>query len=236
MRKIEVVCAIAAMLLFSACVKEQDLTPVCAKWQVEINNPEATVSFENGYLIIEIPNPKTEKDVRLIQYQDESFTSSKGGTYVQGGITEILPTETNSFSPHIKASFAYQAKPDDFFVSTAVGFYGKRGYYNGKEVYTNLNGGALEFFGEGTMLKFEQSSSPNSTVEVSSISAEPKIYYLDFGINPFWTRSIPVEFIRIELDHVFFGDHVGEGVALSGSWAEETFGFKNDVFDCNSIK
>ena len=49
------VIGIVGVMLLNSCVEEKDMTPDCGKWEVEINNPEATVNIENGLLIIDIP-------------------------------------------------------------------------------------------------------------------------------------------------------------------------------------
>jgi len=57
---------------FISCVVEDTPSLNCGKWDVEINNPDATVTVENGVLIVDIQNPKSKKDVRLIQRQTEN--------------------------------------------------------------------------------------------------------------------------------------------------------------------
>ena len=242
MEKIKIVCTIATMVLLSACVKEQDLTPVCAKWQVEINNPEATVTIDNGYLIVDIPNPVGATDVRLIQQQDPSVNDGEIGMAVD---IEDLSWEgiegRATYDPQISISSAYVSSPDQPFIRATYNGFKNVYYVAGTEVFSRQEGNGrfpneLMFYASGEIAEFERDSRQFST---SLISAARKFIYLDFGIEP-GSRPTATQSMHVEIDLVIFGDYTtfisqSSGLVLVTGYNPTQYGFAHDPFDCNSL-
>ena len=228
---------LSALLLLMLCNCFQEENPVenCQKWTLEINNPEATVGITEGRLVIDILNPKTEKDVRLIQYQNPDHMSGEVGAWIQISAFDFEGAIGGSVDTHIRSSFAYATQPDDLIISLVTGGYGKRGYYLGEEIYYDARGTNNNFHAEAESVQFEVDHAINSIQSIPTISATPKIYYLDFGVNPFWTRSNPTASIHVEIDLIAFGNYVDRPMIPLDGFESEKLGFKIDEFDCQSF-
>lgn len=242
MIKLKIYYAIAGLLLLSACVKEQDLTPECGKWQVEINNPEATVTIENGLLIVDIPNPTSATDVRLIQRQDASVNDGEIGMAVD---IEELSWEgiegRATYDPQISISSAYVSSPDQPFIRATYNGFKNTYYIAGTEVFSRQDGNGrlpneLMFYTSGEVAEFERDSRQFPT---SLISAAQKLIYLDFGIDP-GSRPTNTQSMHVEIDLVIFGDYTefisqSSGLVLQTDYNPTEYGFAQDPFDCNSL-
>jgi len=231
---------IACSFLLASCGAELaplDPEPECIKtWTVEINNPEATVTIENGRLIVDIQNPKTPQDVRLVQVQDESSLTGEIGIGVEVMVFETVPVHQTLADAHVKASFAYQQNPDQPFLSKVKSQYGSRGYSMGMEVYRNFSSDSFSFYASGTEAKFNKASGATPFHEIPQVLSAAKICYLDFGINPLFSNSTPTQSIHVEIDIVAFGDHTGGNVSLVTGYNKIQYGFRVDEFFCNTLK
>lgn len=228
-------------LLCASCVKEENVVASCGKWQVEINNPEATVKVENGKLIIDIENPKSAKDVRLIQLQDPAVNSPEIGLAV--AIADFKWVGVNnapSRDAQISASVAYASSPNAPFIYAVNGADKSTYYIEGAEVFSRLEGNGrindeLMFFASNDKVAFERDS---RTFPAKPLSVASKIVYLDFGINTAITREYPTQSIHIELDIIIFGQYTGNQnpIELPTGFNPSNYGFSHDQFDCNSLK
>lgn len=236
MKNIKIIVLFAVIATLSSCVKEDERTPACGKWEVEINNPEATVKVENGRLIVDIPNPQSSKDVRLIQRQSTDYTSAEIGAWVDIRSFDVVGVDKPSFDAQITSSFAYALQPEQSFIALSTGNYRKRGFYNGVEVYTDDKKFTNSMHGKAGTIQFEVSHAYNAVQTVSPISASAKLYYLDFGIDPALTRNNPTASIHAEVEQVVFGAYVDSQREPLDGFLDEVLGFKLDFFDCNSLK
>ncbi|GAB3327304.1 hypothetical protein GCM10027429_00980 [Marivirga atlantica] len=239
MRTHSFIIACLALVLYSCGGELAPLDPEeeCIKtWTVEINNPEASVSIENGILIVDIQNPKTPQDVRLIQLQDENSLIGEVGIGITVNALETVPQRSTTSDAHIKASFAYQQNPDQLFLSKVYGQYGSRGYSMGKEVYRNYSTDYFAFYASGTEAKFNTSRGSTPYAEIPLVSSAQKLCYLDFGINPSFSNGEPTQSIHAEIDIVAFGDYTEEGVKLVSGYNRVQYGFRVDTFFCNTLK
>lgn len=231
---------IAVSLLLVSCGAELaplDPEPECVKtWTVEINNPEASVKIENGRLIVDINNPKTPQDVRLIQIQDPSSLTDEIGIGIDVPVFETVPVHTSLADAHVKASFAYQQNPGQPFISKVSGQYGSRGYSMGAEVYRNFSTDSFSFYATGTEAKFNQERGTNPFHEIPLVSDEAKILYIDFGINPTFTNQNPTQSIHAEIEIVAFGDYTEGDFNLVTGYNKVQYGFRVDEFFCNTLK
>lgn len=232
---------IASFLIVTSCGGELgslDPEPECIKtWTVEINNPEATVKIENGMLIVHIENPKSAKDVRLIQVQDADKSNGEIGVGVDLRVYEVVPVNERATDSHIKASFAYAQNPDQPFLSKVRGSYGSRGYSMGEEIYTNFaSNDNFSFYAKGTQVKFNDERAPNALQEIPLVSSAKKIFYLDFGVNSTFTKGNPTKSIHAEINLIAFGDHTSGGMQLVSGYNPVQYGFRVDEFFCNTLK
>ena len=226
----------SGIILLGACVKEDDRTPACGKWEVEINNPEASVKVANGRLIVDIPNPKSFKDVRLIQVQEEGALHSVVGTWFDGTIDAASLTDEKAYA-EMRFSFGYQASAGTTFIGLSVDADGNRkGYVNEKRVYTSISGPYF-YYAKGTSAILEPKHETNP-LEIPLISAASKVFYIDFGVDPAISRVNPIASIHAEVDFVKFGDHVltPYDESLRDDNEKKDLGFLWDEFDCNSLK
>lgn len=232
---------IACSIILASCGAELaplDPEPECVKtWTVEINNPEATVKIVEGKLIVDIENPKTAQDVRLIQYQDEGSLTGEIGVGITATLEVVPINETaNPNDAHIKVSFAYQQNPNQPFLSKVKSTYGSRGYSMGTEIYRSFAPDYFAFYATGTEVKFNRISSATPLIEIPQVSSAAKICYLDFGINPIYSGVSPTKSIHAEIDIVAFADYTESGVNLVSSYNQVGYGFRVDDFFCNTLK
>jgi hypothetical protein len=232
---------IACSFLLASCGAELaplDPEPECIKaWTVEINNPEATVKIENGRLIVDIQNPKTPQDVRLIQYQDENSLTGEIGIGINMPVLETIPVHQTQADAHVKASFAYQQNPDQPFLSKVKGQYGSRGYSMGQEIYISSTNDSFSFYASGTEAKFNDYRVFNAFQEIPLVSSASKILYLDFGINTTFSNVNPTQSIHAEIEIIAFGDHTeNPSVSLVFGYNLLQYGFRVDEFVCNTLK
>ncbi len=234
-------CVAFLLLTLQSCVDEKDISVDCQKWQVEINNPEATVTIDNGYLIVDIPNPVSATDVRLIQRQDPSVKDGEIGMAVD---IEELSWEgidgRATYDPQIGISSAYASSPDIPFIRSTYNGFRNVYYVNGVQVFSKQDGNGrlpnqLMFYASGEIAEFERDSRQFPT---NLISAAQKITYLDFGIEP-GSRPTNTQSMHVEIDLVFFGDYT-EFISQSSGLVIVTgsttgYGFLHDPFDCNSL-
>lgn len=230
--------AIGALLLalLCGCVEEADRTPDCARWEVEINNPEAAVKVEDGRLIIDIPNPISAKDVRLIQVQEKGALHAVVGMWFQGIIEAASLTDEKAYA-EMRFSFGYSASPGVAFVGMAVNSEGNsKGFVNDRRVYSSVSGKTF-FYAEGTKAVFEQNHEINP-IELPQISAAAKTFYMDFGVDPAIAHLNPIAAIHAEVDFIRFGDRVLSLFDISerSDDQKKDLGFLWDDFDCNSLK
>jgi hypothetical protein len=231
---------IAYSFVLASCGAELaplDPEPECVKtWTVEINNPEATVKIENGRLIVDIQNPKTPQDVRLIQMQDANSLNDEIGIGITLSAFETVAVNASSNDAHVKASFAYLTKPEQPFISKVKGAYGSRGYSMDRELYRNYASESFSFYASGTEAKFNKSSEPNALHEIPQVTSAAKICYLDFGVNPIFTQGNPTQSLHVEIDIIAFGDHTDGGLSLVSGYNTIQYGFRVDEFFCNTLK
>ncbi|HCX22061.1 MAG: hypothetical protein CMB80_19400 [Flammeovirgaceae bacterium] len=240
MKKIKMVIGIVGVMLLNSCVEEKDMTPDCGKWEVEINNPEATVNIENGLLIIDIPNPETAKDVRMIQRQAPDVNDGEIAMAVD---IENLSWEgiegRATYDPQISISSAYVASPDQPILRATYNGFKNVYYVNGSEVFSRQEGrypNELMFYASGEIVEFERDSRQFAT---SLISAAQKLVYLDFGIEPS-ARPTNTASMHVEIDLVIFGDYTkfisqSTGLVLVTGYNPTKYGFYHDPFECNSL-
>lgn len=239
MRNILLVVALA--LICASCVEEENITTSCGKWEVEINNPEATVRVEHGKLIIDIENPKSSKDVRLIQVQDPTINDPEIGLAISiADFTWVGVNNGASRDAQISASVAYASNPNTPFVEAVNGADKSTYYVEGVEVFSRLSGfgrisNELMLFASQEEVAFERDS---RTFPTKPVSVASKIVYLDFGINTGFTRQNPTQSIHVELDIIIFGQYTGNQnpIVLPTGFNPSNYGFIHDSFDCNSLK
>lgn len=234
--KNKIVTILTLTLLLSGCVEEADQTPACGKWVVEMNNPEATVKVENGKLIVDIPNPTSFRDVRLVQVQEDDVLHAVVGTWFNGIIEANSLTDEKAYA-EMRFSFGYQASADNSFVGLAVNSEGNRkGYVNEKSVYSSKSG-TYFYYAKGTSAVFEKNHEINP-VEIPQVSAAAKVCYIDFGVDPAIAHLNPISSIHAEVDFIKFGDHVLTPFDESERKPDDRkdLGFLWDDFDCNSLK
>ncbi|WP_421871997.1 hypothetical protein [Marinoscillum sp.] len=236
MKFIVVALTIAALITLSSCVKEDDRTPDCTKWEVEVNNPEATVKVKDGRLIVDIPNPTSFKDVRLIQVQEDGELHAVVGSWFNGTIDAISATDQKAYA-EMRFSFGYQANAGTTFIGLAVDSDGNRkGYVNERRVYSSIAGPNF-YYAEGTSAIFEPNHEINP-LEIPQVSAAAKVFYMDFGVDPALSRVNPIASIHAELDFVRMGDRVLTPFDISERSEDQMkdLGFQWDDFVCNSLK
>ncbi|MDN4164547.1 hypothetical protein QWY31_03485 [Cytophagales bacterium LB-30] len=229
------VLALFLVLLLFGCVVEDDRTPPCTKWEVQINNPEASVKIENGKLIVDIPNPTSFTDVRLVQVQQNELHAVVGAWF--NGTIEAQSSNEEKAYAEMRFSFAYQANIPNSFVGMAVTSEGAlKGYVDDKRVYS-ARGGNYFFYAEGTSAVFETNHELNPQA-ISPISASSKVFYIDFGVDPAISHFNPIASLHAELDFVKFGDRVLTPFDESQMKEKDKkgLGFVWDDFECNSLK
>ncbi|MEZ4945599.1 MAG: hypothetical protein R2804_08735 [Cyclobacteriaceae bacterium] len=228
--------------LFS-CVEEDVPGINCGKWEVEINNPDATVTVENGFLIVDIENPKSKNDVRLIQRQTNSdnYPDIAIGidiekfqwTGVDGGASR---------DAQISASVAYKTSPDSPILTSVYGADKSTFYVEGSEVFSRMQGfgrvpNEVLFFAKGEAAAFERDA---RTFPMTLLSVAPKVVYVDFGIDPFITRQNPTQSIHYEIDIIKFEQYTNtqnQIVMVTGTKnGDKNYGLAHDTFECNSLK
>lgn len=223
-------------ILFFGCVTEDDRTPPCGKWEVQINNPEATVKIENGKLIVDIPNPKSFNDVRLVQVQQGDELYSTVGAWFNGTIEASSSTAQKAYA-EMRFSFGYQISTGVTFLGMAVNSEGSlKGYVDEKRVYSSQSG-TYFYYTEGTSAIFEKNHEINP-IPVSPISAAAKVFYIDFGVDPAIAHLNPIASLHAEVDFVRFGDRILTPFDVLEMDEEDKkgLGFLWDDFDCNSLK
>lgn len=225
-----------AGLLLVSCVEENDYTPNCVKWEVQINHPEATAIIDNGRLIVDIPNPKSFTDVRLTQVQEDDELQAEIGAWFNGTIDAISSNDQKAYA-EMRYSFGYQASKGTAFIGLAVDSEGNRkGYVNERRVYSS-KAGPYFYYAAGTSAIFEPNHEINP-LEIPQVSAAAKVFYIDFGVDPALVRVNPIASIHAEVDFVKFGDHVLTPFDESELRDDQKkdLGFRWDEFDCNSLK
>ncbi len=225
---------VLAICCLCGCVKEKDMTPACRKWTVEINNPEATVVVENGRLVVDIPHPKTFKDVRLVQQQKGGENYAEVGAWLKGTIQAASQNDKPAVA-EMRLSFGYQHANGAAFIGKSVSSGGAyKGYVNDK-VKWHSSIGQFTFFATGTSAFFE----PNhqfQPVETPLVSAAEKNLYLDFGVDPGIAHRNPIASLHAEVDLVQFGDYTSRSVIFTQGQNQKYLGFEIDLFECNSLK
>lgn len=228
--------------LFS-CVDEDAPGSKCGKWEVEINNSDATVTVENGLLIVDIKNPKSKNDVRLIQRQTEADNHND----ISIGITlkDFQWTGVDggaSRDAQISASVAYKSSPDSPILTSVYGADKSTFFVEGKEVFSRMQGFGrvpyeVLFFAKGELAAFERDA---RTFPMTLLSVAPKVVYVDFGIDPFITRQNPTQSIHYEIDIIKFEQYTNTQnpiVMVTGTKnGDKNYGLAHDTFDCNSLK
>lgn len=220
-------------LILSGCVEEK--APGCGLWKLEINNPEASVKVENGRLIVDIPNPKTFKDVRLIQQQADGELHPEVGLWFNGTLDATSLTQEDAYA-EMRFSFGYQAGDGATFLGLAVNSEGHRkAYVNEQSVYSSKTG-TYFFRAEGTSAYFEKNHDINP-LQIPQISAAAKVFYIDFGVDPAIAHHNPIASLHAEVDFIKFGDHVLTPFDESElrDIDKQKLGFRWDEFDCNSL-
>ena len=222
------------------CVKENNPVEDCGKWEVEINNPEATVKIEDGKLIVDIQNPKTVKDIRLIQRQDPLINHPEIGAALSIVKFQTTAVKAASRDAQISMSVAYETNPSKPFIRASYGPDISNYYVGDAKVFDRMQGNGrlpseLLLFASGEKAAFERDA---RTFDTPLISAASKVFYLDFGIDPFITREFPTKSIHIELDIFIFGNYTGtqNTLTMPTGYNKTNYGFIHDLFDCNSLK
>lgn len=230
MKKLILLTLLLSGLLFAGC-GSKDPEPSCADlWEIEINNPDAIVEVRDGSLHFEIENPQTDHDVRLIQRQHEYHPPGSIGIFVYFENMENVATGSNDFDMELKASYAYDYDPDNIIASIGVGKFGIRvnsdkyyqafSYDGPSSGYMSLGGSGEVFSIGGDTDVSEKLSRANNPI--STIQADPMIFYLDFGINEYAQFGKSTS-IKVDVTEVRFTKGTGDGE------------FANDTFDCNSL-
>jgi len=226
-----------------SCVDEDAPEVNCGKWEVEINNPEATVKVENGVLIVDIENPKSKKDVRLIQRQSNMDNHPDIGIGIDIADFEWTGVDGGaSRDAQVSASVAYKASPDTPILTSVYGADKSTYFVEGKEVFSRMQGNGrvpLEvlFFAQGETAAFERDA---RTFPMTLLSAAPKEVYVDFGIDPSITRQNPTQSIHYEIDIIKFEQYTNtqnQIVMVTGTKnGDKNYGLAHDTFECNSLK
>lgn len=228
---------------FISCVDEDAPGTDCVKWEVEINNPDATVTVENGFLIVDIKNPKSKNDVRLIQRQSDDVNRNEiaiGITLTDFQWTGVAGGASRD--AQISASVAYKASPDSPILTSVYGADKSTFFVEGKEVFSRMQGAGrvpneVLFFAKGEVAAFERDA---RTFPVTLLSIAPKVVYVDFGIDPLITRQFPTQSIHYEIDIIKFDQYTGtqnQIVMVSGTKnGDKNYGLAHDTFECNSLK
>ena len=229
---------LACFLPLAGCVIEDNPTPECGKWELILNNPEATVVVENGQLVVDIPNPQSLNDVRLIYRQAEDYNDPKIGMGVKVTM-EWTPVDGPSRDVQMRSSVVYQAQPDELLLEAVYGAYQSTYRVAGQDVFFRMEGSGrvpneVLFYAEGEEASFERDS---RTFPISPVSVAPKSVYLDFGINPELTRTSPTAHLRVVVDAVKFAKFTNTQSAIEPGFEEapSRYGLSHDYFDCNSI-
>ena len=218
---------ILLLTIATACGSDDDETSCTPIWEVEINNPNAQVSVRNGKLHLFIPDPQTDKDVRLIQRQADYHPPGSFGTYVYFENLNNQATGTNDFDMELRVSYAYTYAPNDIIASMAIGKYGyrtKAGSYSQLFELDGPTSGYFSFGGSGSTYSVSGETDVSAgqlqrgNQPVSELQPDPKIYYMDFGVNEF-VRFGRSESIEVDITNVTIAG--GE--------------FKADEFNCNSL-
>ena len=212
----------------------------CGKWNVEINNPDATARVENGKLIVDIENPESDKDVRLIQTQDPSVNTPDVALSI--AIAEFSSQGVGgraSRDAQISASFAYEAAPNTKIIESIYGADRSAFRVGNEEVFYRMEGNGrvpdeLIFSAVGSQAAYERGS---QTFPISATSIAPKVIYVDFGINPSFTRQSPTQSIHFEVDLIIFEKYTDNKrpMQLVSGYNATNYGFFQDSFDCNSL-
>ncbi|MEP2668618.1 MAG: hypothetical protein ABJH04_06480 [Cyclobacteriaceae bacterium] len=226
-----------------SCVDEDAPEVNCGKWEVEINNPEATVKVENGFLIVDIENPKSNKDVRLIQRQSDSDNHPDIAIGID--MTDFQWTGVDggaSRDAQISASVAYKTSPDSPILTSVYGADKSTFYVEGAEVFSRMQGfgrvpNEVLFFAKGEAAAFERDA---RTFPMNLLSVTPKVVYIDFGIDPSITRQNPTQSIHYEIDIIKFEQYTNtqnQIVMVTGTKnGDKNYGLAHDTFECNSLK
>ena len=218
---------------------EDDTSASCGKWEVEINNPDATARVEGGKLIIDIENPHSDKDVRLIQHQAaDSGTPNIAMSIIINEFSWQGVDGKASSDAQISASFAYQVSPENKVMESIYGAYKSTYKVGGKEVFSRMEGNGrvpleLLYSSVGSEAAFERD---DRTFPITA-SAAPKSAYVDFGINTALTRQSPTQSIHVEIDMIAFDKYTDNKrpIVLASGYNATNYGFYQDPFDCNSL-
>jgi len=236
-----------SLFFLAACEKEsEEKDPVCTvRWELEINNPESRVYIDNGDLIIEIDNPRTMKDVRLIQRQRSYFPDQAMNFYIEYEDLTSKYFDSELMDPTLSASLAYSYKPDSIFLGAQVGKWGGRLDYNGT-YRQNLGNSPIPSTTGEIFLEAHNDLDVNITAHnegggvgyflpTYTLQPDPMTFYLDFGVNQIFkdrsaehsgeTLTYQSQSISIRIKHVRFKD------------AELAVGLnelQNDEFTCES--
>jgi hypothetical protein len=238
--EIKLLLIVLSAIILTSCGSESDADPSCAKWEVEINNPEATVKVENGKLIVDILNPKTAKDIRLIQRQGTNDNFAEIGAGLTIAAFETTGVNTASRDTQVSMSFAYTSSPNSPFIRATYGTDISNYYVNEQNVFSRQDSfgrlrNDLVLFAKGEIAAFERD---DRTFPIPLISVAPKVFYLDFGVDSNITRQFPTKTIHIEIDIIIFGQYANtkNPIQLITGYAPTTYGLFIDPFDCNSLK
>ena len=223
----------ALHIVLSSCT-EEDSSASCGEWEIETNNPEATVWVEDGWLKVDIPNPKTFKDVRLIQHQASGEEYPQVGLWLNGRI-DAEPIETGQTAvAEMRASFGYEAAHGAAFVgksATSAGWY--KGFVNDEQAWFSQTS-SFVFYAEGTGAKFEENHN-FTPVEIPLVSVAPKALYPDFGVAPSIAHLNKIASLHAEVDLIQFSDYTPQEALYKQGENKKYLGVALDQFNCNSL-
>ena len=220
-----------------SCDKDNTDEDSCEKlWEVEINNPKATVKITNGVLKIVIPNPKTAYDVRLNQRQTKYYPDQSVELYVKYKNLRSVYKGGVLYHPMFSGWFAYDYAPNKLLVGVRTGAFGSRLEFN-DEARMNLVGSSTYASEAEIELQVHNQLDVGVKLNVSpgglgygqipfEFQSDPLVFHLDFGINSIYhDNTNQSDTISIEIEQVTFREHV----------KAELNEFKGDYFDCNSL-
>lgn len=221
-----------------SCSEDESDDSTCKKWELEINNPEATVVIQGGKLIVDITNPTSSTDVRLIQRQPSDFEEAEVAMSLAIADFQSTGLDGASRDAQISISAAYQASANAPFVKSVYGIDQSRYFYEGEFVTSMFQGAGRKpdeitfYVNEGDVI-FQRNQQP---LTVNAITTAPKVFYLDFGIDPSITREEPTANIHIEIELMIFEDYTqNTRPILLPTGAVSRYGVLHDDFDCNSL-
>lgn len=221
-----------------SCSEDEPDEPACKKWELQINNKEATAVIQDGKLIIDIANPTSFADVRLIQSQPTDFGEAEVAMSLAIEDFQSTGLDGPSRDAQISISAAYQSSPNAPFVQSVYGIDQSRYFYEGEFVTSMFQGAGrkpdeITFYVNEDELTFQRNQEP---MTVNAITTAPKVFYLDFGIDPSITREEPTASIHVEIELMTFQDYTqNTRPVLLPTGAVSRYGVLHDDFDCNSL-